>query len=88
MEWCDSHHVYHGRCKTPGEQLEWPDGTVIILPDTTGKRASRWTEKFIAFVEANSDHPELVERFLQAILDEDRNAALLPVERALVKEIV
>ena len=68
-------------------QLEWPDGTTLLMPNTTSKRAARWTERLIPFVEMNSDHPERVEQFVQAIMDEERQEALLKVERALVKEI-
>jgi len=71
----------------PREQLEWPDGKTLILPNTTSKRAAYWTKLLIPFVEMNSDQAELVERFVQAIMDEERNEALLKVERALVKEI-
>ena len=88
MEWCNAHKTYHGNCNPHSEQLEWADGTAIVLPDTTSKCAARWTEKLIAFCAMNSDHPELVERFLQAIIDEVLNEALLKIERALIKEIV
>ncbi len=69
------------------ETLTWEDQSVLVLPDETSQRAARWTQKLIDFIFENEDQPEMVERFVEALLIEERQEALLKVERALVKEI-
>lgn len=69
------------------EHLTWEDGSALVLPDVTSERAARWTQKLIDLCLTHEDHPELIERVIEALLIEERQQALLNVERALVKEI-
>jgi hypothetical protein len=69
------------------EQLTWADGSTLTIPDETGPRAARWTQKVIDLCLTHEDQPELIERVIEALLVEERQEALLKVERALVKEI-
>jgi len=67
------------------EQLQWADGETLVLPDTTGKRAARWANRLTNYCAMNSDHPELIERFIQAILDEERVELALRIEKIIVE---
>jgi hypothetical protein len=69
------------------EFLEWPDGATIELPETTTPRAAQWAARFREWIRDHDPEPEVVERAMQGVLNEERRDALLKVERTLVQEI-
>jgi hypothetical protein len=67
------------------EQLQWEDGETLVLPDTTSKRAVRWANRLTHYCLLNCDNPELIERFIQAILDEERVELAMRIEKIIVE---
>jgi len=64
------------------EQLEWPDGQIIELPNEPGLRAARWASRLYTLDFHDRD---LVARYLQAMIDEERQNTLVELEREIIK---
>jgi hypothetical protein len=84
------------------EWVETREGHAVILPHTTSPEAVRWAQLLVGLIAPHvhqftniigetewswDGDDALIERVVQAIMNEQANRALLSVERAVVKEL-